>query len=99
MATQHMAKSRKGEAADKVGELHHLEVHHAANGGHIIHHMHEHPMGGMIQHETHAFGPEEHHMALGHIADHMGMEAHVSQEPVDEDEGEGREDTEAGEEV
>lgn len=77
------ARGARGRKAKKV--LHHIEIHHAENGGHIVTHHHEsfeHPP------EPHVFGEGEGHKMLAHVAEHMGVE----HESKAEDRAEGEEE-------
>ena len=80
------AKGRGHKAAKK--ELHHIEIHHAENGGHIVQHHYSSEGGAYHEPEHHAFGEGEGHKMLAHVAEHMGVE----HESPAEDAAEGEEE-------
>lgn len=81
--------------AKETSTMHHMEIHHAANGGHVIHHIAKHKIGksGAFMEapdpEIHVFGEHEGHHALAHIAKHMGIKAEVENYSPGETESEG----------
>lgn len=73
MASHGAAKER----IQKVGKFHHLEIHPAANGGAVIHHVHEHNdgLGGFRPHgEPHVFGKD----SGAELAEHIGQRIGIS---------------------
>lgn len=52
-------------------ELSHIEVHEGENGGHIMTHVHTHPMDH--PNVEHVFGKGQHMEAHKHLAEHLAM--------------------------
>ena len=80
------ARGARGRKAKKV--LHHLEIHHAENGGHTVQHHFSSDGGQYHEPEPHVFGEGEGHKMLAHVAEHMGVE----HESKAEDRAEGEEE-------
>lgn len=82
MAEMATAKGARKREAKK--ELHHMEIHKAENGGHMVqHHFHQ---DGARYHEPeqHVFGEGEGHAMLAHVAEHMGVEHEPGEEEGEE---------------
>lgn len=87
---QREVKAKRVPEKRAKGTLHHLEIHKASNGGHIVKHFHErrHPVHGYTmqdEEKQHVFGPDEGDKALLHIAEHAGI-SQKSASPASEDE-------------
>ena len=67
---------------EKEPEIHHIEIHPADNGGHMVeHHYKAAPAsksGAFMEHkepERHSFGPKESKGMMNHLKEHLGLGA------------------------
>lgn len=85
-----MAMMEKAEPRGRK-KLHHMEIHPAKNGGHMV--MHHFASGsGYQEPQTHVFGPEQGEEMMAHVAKHakVKMDAEEKGEPegMKDEEGE-----------
>lgn len=68
-----MAQMEKPETRGRK-KLHHLEIHPAKNGGHMVMH-HYHSERGYMEPATHVFGPEQGEEMMAHVMKHAKVNA------------------------
>ena len=80
--------------AEMAHKLHHMEIHPAENGGHMVMHHFAHSMSkngavmSMPEPERHVFGPEQGHEMLAHLANELKLKESQDKEPTGEEEQE-----------
>ena len=77
-------------------KLHHLEVHPAHNGGHMVMH-HYHSSGAYQEPATHVFGPDQGHEMMAHIAKHAKVKMGEAEEKAEPESERKAEETEGEE--
>jgi len=91
-----MIREAKSDGKMKKKELHHIEVEHSENGGHLVRH-HFDNAGSMTFHEpeTHVFSEDQGEQMLEHLAKHLN----VKEAPPEKAAGESAEKSEEEEEA
>lgn len=95
-----MTETPKGEAKPKFERLRRMEIEPTEDGGHIVtHHEREKPIKNRSSHsgmsmgysepKRHAFGKEEGHEMLAHVANHLGIKELAEDEKDEHDNDDG----------
>ena len=77
----HKKKGSASMAKEPTSELHHMEIHPAENGGHVVEHHFKPKMqksGAFMEHkepEKHVFGPTQGAKMVSHLKEHLGIGA------------------------